>query len=171
MIRKILYLLVFVLFSFHYGYNQDSPNHGFKFEQLGSVLPSANEYRNMDGTPGPKYWQQKADYQIKCSLDPKELRLDGAETITYYNNSPNTLRYLWLQLDENEHAAGADNLRSDPSSIESITRRNGGAAQLSDLENLESWKDREKYGHKIKAVKKCCRSTFEVSHQQNYDEN
>ncbi|MGZ8550761.1 MAG: M1 family metallopeptidase, partial [Chitinophagaceae bacterium] len=60
-------------------------------------------YRTASGAPGPKYWQQRADYDIKCELDEKNLKLKGTETITYFNNSPNTLTYLWLQLDENEH--------------------------------------------------------------------
>jgi hypothetical protein len=66
-------------------------------------MPTPNEYRTASGAPGPKYWQQRADYDIKCELDEKNLRLTGSETITYFNNSPNTLTYLWLQLDENEH--------------------------------------------------------------------
>ncbi len=54
--------------------------------------------------PGAKYWQQRADYDIKCNLDEKELKLTGTETITYYNNSPDPLDYIWLQLDENQHS-------------------------------------------------------------------
>ena len=84
--------------------NNPGSNHGNKFEQLGSILPTPNEYRTASGAPGPKYWQQRADYDIKCELDEKNLKLTGSETITYHNNSPNTLTYLWLQLDENEHS-------------------------------------------------------------------
>jgi hypothetical protein len=51
-----------------------------------------------------KYWQQRADYDIKATLDEKKLLLSGAETVTYFNNSPDVLTYLWLQLDENEHS-------------------------------------------------------------------
>ncbi|MGZ8524891.1 MAG: M1 family peptidase, partial [Chitinophagaceae bacterium] len=83
--------------------NNPGSNHGNKFEQLGSIMPTPNEYRTASGAPGPKYWQQRADYDIKCELDEKNLKLKGTETITYFNNSPNTLTYLWLQLDENEH--------------------------------------------------------------------
>jgi hypothetical protein len=83
--------------------NNPGSNHGNKFEQLGSIMPTPNEYRTASGAPGPKYWQQRADYDIKCELDEKNLTLKGSETITYFNNSPNTLTYLWLQLDENEH--------------------------------------------------------------------
>ena len=83
--------------------NNPGSNHGNKFEQLGSIMPTPNEYRTASGAPGPKYWQQRADYDIKCELDEKNLKLNGSETVTYFNNSPNTLTYLWLQLDENEH--------------------------------------------------------------------
>jgi hypothetical protein len=67
-------------------------------------MPTPNEYRTASGAPGPKYWQQRCDYDIKCQLDEKNLKLTGSELVTYFNNSPNTLTYLWLQLDENEHS-------------------------------------------------------------------
>ncbi len=85
--------------------NNPSSNHGNKFEQLGTILPTPNEYRTASGAPGPKYWQQRADYDIKATLDEKNLLLTGAETVTYFNNSPDVLTYLWLQLDENEHSS------------------------------------------------------------------
>ena len=85
--------------------NNPGSNHGNKFEQLGTILPTANEYRTASGAPGPKYWQQRADYNIKCELDEANLTLKGIETITYYNNSPDVLTYLWFQLDENEHSS------------------------------------------------------------------
>lgn len=85
--------------------NNPSSNHGNKFEQLGTILPTPNEYRTASGAPGPKYWQQRVDYNIKCELDEPNLTLNGSETVTYYNNSPDVLTYLWLQLDENEHSS------------------------------------------------------------------
>ena len=85
--------------------NNPGSNHANKFEQLGTILPTPNEYRTASGAPGPKYWQQRADYNIKCELDEKALRLTGSETVTYYNNSPDVLTYLWFQLDENEHSS------------------------------------------------------------------
>jgi hypothetical protein len=85
-------------------HNNPTSNHGNKFEQLGTILATPNEYRTASGAPGPKYWQQRADYDIKATLDEKKLILSGAETVTYYNNSPDVLTYLWLQLDENEHS-------------------------------------------------------------------
>ena len=86
-------------------HNNPTSNHGNKFEQLGTILPTPNEYRTASGAPGPKYWQQRADYDIKATLDEKKLLLSGAETVTYYNNSPDVLTYLWLQLDENQHSS------------------------------------------------------------------
>lgn len=85
--------------------NNPGSNHGNRFEQLGQVLPTPNEYRTASGAPGPAYWQQRCDYDIKCDLDESKLKLTGSETVTYYNNSPDQLSYLWLQLDENEHSS------------------------------------------------------------------
>ena len=67
-------------------------------------LPGPNAYRGAGGRPGPAYWQQRADYKIRATLDEANRSIKGAETITYYNNSPDKLDYLWLQLDENEHS-------------------------------------------------------------------
>ena len=83
--------------------NNPMSNHGNKFEQLGTILPTPNEQRTASGAPGTKYWQQKADYNIEATLDEKNLMLIGKETVTYHNNSPDKLSYLWLQLDENQH--------------------------------------------------------------------
>lgn len=84
--------------------NNPGSNHGNRFEQLGTILPTPNEYRTASGAPGPKYWQQRCDYDITCELDEPNRKLIGKETITYFNNSPDVLTYLWLQLDENQHS-------------------------------------------------------------------
>jgi len=84
--------------------NNPNSNHAAKFEQLGTILPTPNEYRTASGAPGPKYWQMRADYDIKCELDEPNNKLIGSETITYFNNSPDVLTYLWMQLDENQHS-------------------------------------------------------------------
>ncbi|WP_258807844.1 M1 family metallopeptidase [Pseudidiomarina sp. CB1] len=72
-----------------------------KFRQLDEVLPTPNVYRSAAGEPGESYWQQRADYDINVRLDEKKRRLDASETITYHNNSPYTLKYVWIQLDQN----------------------------------------------------------------------
>ncbi|MBT1704359.1 M1 family metallopeptidase [Chryseosolibacter indicus] len=79
-----------------------------KFEQLGEVLPTPNSYRTGSGSPGPNYWQQRADYVINVEVDDKTQLLTGSETITYYNNAPEALNFLWLQLDQN--VFGPDNM-------------------------------------------------------------
>jgi hypothetical protein len=84
--------------------NNPGSNHANKFEELGSTLPTPNEYRTASGAPGPKYWQQRVDYDIKCELNEMNNTLTGSERITYHNNSPDVLTYLWLQLDENQHS-------------------------------------------------------------------
>jgi len=95
--------------------NPNGSNHGTRFEQLGTMIQDPNMYRSASGVPGPKYWQQRADYDISATLDDAAQKLTGAETITYYNNSPDPLTYLWLQLDENEHNAKSDNQHFDGS--------------------------------------------------------
>ena len=142
--QAAVYVAVLCLPAFLYAQNPNA-NHGNKFEQLGTMLPPPNDYRGVDGAPGPEYWQQRCDYDIECRLDVENLKLEGEERITYYNQSPHTLRYLWLQLDENQHAVDNDNQYFDASSIQP-------AMSETDLRLLEPWREKEKYGHKIEAV-------------------
>ena len=72
-----------------------------KFRQLDEVFPSPNLNRPATGEPGPSYWQQRADYKIKIKLDEESRSVQGSEVITYTNNSPLKLNYVWLQLDQN----------------------------------------------------------------------
>ena len=72
-----------------------------KFRQLDEVLPTPNVYRSAAGEPGEKYWQQHVNYDIDVKLDENARRLTASQTIEYKNNSPHTLKYLWLQLDQN----------------------------------------------------------------------
>ncbi len=78
------------------------------FKQLGTDLPTANEYRTASGAPGHKYWQTRADYKMDITLNDEEKKLYGDETITYHNNSPDDLSYLWLQLDQNVRSKDSD---------------------------------------------------------------
>jgi len=80
-----------------------------KFAQLESELPTPNEYRNAAGAPGHAYYQQQADYKMQLVIDDATQKLSGFETITYTNNSPDALPYLWLQLDQNIYTQDADN--------------------------------------------------------------
>ncbi len=77
-----------------------------KFEQLGEMLPTPNTYRSSSGAPGPAYWQQRADYAIHVEVNDQNQALAGSETITYYNQAPEPLLFLWLQLDQNLRERG-----------------------------------------------------------------
>ncbi|MBB3168875.1 M1 family metallopeptidase [Simiduia aestuariiviva] len=72
-----------------------------KFRQLDEVLPTPNVYRSAAGEPGEAYWQQQVDYHIDARLDEDKRRITASQSIHYQNNSPHTLKYLWLQLDQN----------------------------------------------------------------------
>jgi len=86
------------------------------FRQLGTELPTANSYRTASGAPGHEYWQQQVDYDMQLSLDDNTQRIDGSETITYTNNSPDELLYLWLQLDQNVRSTSSDSYKISESS-------------------------------------------------------
>ncbi len=77
-------------------------------------LPTPNVYRTGGGRPGPQYWQQRVDYDIDATLDPATASVTGSETITYANRSPDTLRFLWLQLDQNLFAPGSQGAQTFP---------------------------------------------------------
>ena len=85
----------------------------FAFAQINSSVfppmdwPTPNSHRTADGRPGQNYWQQRADYDIKATLDTAASRVSGTETITYTNNSPEELSHLWLQLDQNLFKEGS----------------------------------------------------------------
>jgi len=98
------------------------------FRQLGTELPTANAFRTASGAPGHMYWQQQVDYDMQLKLDDNTQRIDGSETITYTNNSPDELRYLWLQLDQNVRAKSSDSHKisesswSDSESFRTVSR-------------------------------------------------
>ncbi|WP_420321820.1 M1 family metallopeptidase [Flagellimonas sp.] len=75
-----------------------------KFKQLYEEFATPNTYRSASGAPGPDYYQQRADYVMNIELDDKNSKIYGEETITYYNNSPDDLEFLWVQLDQNVRA-------------------------------------------------------------------
>ena len=94
-----------------------------KFRQLDEVLPTANAYRTAGGEPGHEYWQQEVDYDIDVRLIEDRRRIEASQRIRYTNHSPDTLRFLWLQLDQNRFrsdsmaelsAAFADSSRRGP---------------------------------------------------------
>jgi hypothetical protein len=92
-----------------------------KFRQLDELLPTPGAVRTASGAPGHAYWQQRADYTMRAKLDEANRSLTGSGTITYYNNSPDTLKYLWLQLDQN------------------IYQKDSGARTTAALPSREAW--------------------------------
>jgi len=126
--RLLLSSVLFCLIGSIYGQNtNENP-----FRQLGQDLPSPNSYRTASGSPGHEYWQQQADYKMNIEIDDDNTKLYGEETITYTNNSPDILSYLWLQLDQNMRAKSSDTykIRSN-----SISDRGSSLRQLSSLDS------------------------------------
>ncbi len=102
-------LFLFSLISlFSFSLSAQINSNQYKFSQLGEELPTPNTYRSASGAPGPDYWQQRADYVMDIELDDENQRVYGEETITYFNNSPDVLTYLWVQLDQNMRAKDSD---------------------------------------------------------------
>lgn len=116
-----------------------------KFEQLDQQLPTPNEYRSASGAPGARYWQQQADYVIDAELNDQNQSITGSEVITYFNNSPDALTYLWLQLDQNINAKGNNTIKSANNSVRDSVDAKSMAATL-DLYDFDG-------GFKIKSVK------------------
>ena len=114
-----------------------------KFRQLEETLPTPNNYRTGSGAPGHEYWQQQADYKMSLELDDEKQRLYGEETITYTNNSPDALTYLWLQLDQNNH---------DPKSIATTTDQSTLDTRVA-LPQLKRIFSTDDYGFKIDWVR------------------
>jgi hypothetical protein len=138
------FFLIFSLFISLYTLGQETAKWQGKFEQLDQLLPTPNEYRSGSGAPGPKYWQQRADYLITAELDDANQSLSGSETITYYNNSPDVLTYLWLQLDQNNMAKGNNSGKTKVTKITDSEDSKKVAANL-DLYDFDG-------GFKIKSV-------------------
>ncbi|WP_091626637.1 M1 family metallopeptidase [Maribacter orientalis] len=100
---SVLFLFVAVGFAQEEVTKEKEPGHNnqSKFKQLYEEFATPNTYRSASGAPGPDYYQQQADYVMDIRLDDKNAKIFGQETITYTNNSPDDLEYLWLQLDQN----------------------------------------------------------------------
>ncbi|MEZ2415930.1 M1 family metallopeptidase [Muriicola sp. E247] len=99
----VLVLVATVLFAQEEKIYERDPGHlnESKFRQMYQEFATPNMYRSASGTPGPDYYQQQADYKMDIELDDKNARIYGEETITYHNNAPEALEFLWLQLDQN----------------------------------------------------------------------
>lgn len=116
--RKIGLMLSLVLLGAVQAFAQQTEqNHAVRFEQLGPMLRTPNVYRTASGAPGHLYWQQKANYVIEVELNDDNRSIKGSETVTYINNSPDQLTYLWIQLDQNNRSKDSDTPKVTESSI------------------------------------------------------
>jgi len=106
--RKRAFFLSILMMAILGVWGQTPTQWGQKFEQLGTSLPTPNTYRTASGAPGKDYWQQRADYKIELTLDDVKQQIEGTEAITYFNQSPDPLDYLWLQLDQNFRAQDSE---------------------------------------------------------------
>ena len=126
-----------------------------RFAQLEQLLPTPNTVRTASGAPGAQYWQQRADYRIKVTLDETRHRLKARQSITYMNRSPDTLSYIWLQLDQNIFKDDSISRRSEVAS-NSGTRRDsigaGDSLSFAALRRHHAFEDR-KYGYEIGPVR------------------
>lgn len=96
-----------------------------KFKQLYQEFSTPNQYRTGAGAPGEAYYQNQADYKMDIELDDKNQVLRGVETITYHNNSPDPLEYLWVQLDQNIRTKDSPALQKDASGIPPVSPTQG----------------------------------------------
>jgi len=106
-----------------------------KFRQMGpDEMATPNTYRTASGAPGTDYWQQQVDYKMKIRLDDDIQKIHGEETITYHNNSPDVLYYLWIQLDQNIYAKDNNTAKIEQMKISD-------QMQTNDLIDLYPWFD------------------------------
>ena len=126
-----------------------------KFRQLDHVLPSPNVYRSASGAPGPAYWQQRASHTMDIRLDEDERRIYAESDIEYPNNSPATLNYIWLALDQNRFKDGSLERRSATASAVGSRRGDGAGGDDSysffALRKEQAFEDRE-YGFEFNAI-------------------
>ena len=88
-----------------------------KFKNLREFLPTPNMFRTASGAPGPGYYQQKADYKMNIEIKESENKLYGDANVTYHNNAPESLDYLWVQLDQNVRSLDSKSSKIESSSV------------------------------------------------------
>jgi hypothetical protein len=116
-IKLIMISLIFSFTGISQEVSDDSKQKGHlntnKFRQMYQEFSSPNMFRTAAGAPGPAYYQQQADYKINIELDDQNKRIYGDEIVTYTNNSPDNLEYLWVQLDQNVRKKDSPSLDKD----------------------------------------------------------
>jgi len=121
--KKNIFILFLLVSGLTLAQEKETPKGHYntsKFRQITDLIPPPNEYRNAAGAPGHAYYQNKADYKMQIELeDTAQPRLKGHENITYYNNSPDDLEYLWVQLDQNKRSPDSytDQIKDDGSNV------------------------------------------------------
>jgi hypothetical protein len=153
--KQVLFLAVAFLAAWGVRAQNANPNNykaNTTFEQLGTALPTPNTYRTASGAPGKEYWQQRADYDIKAELDDENQRIIGSEVITFFNNSPDDLTYIWMQLDQNlfEKDAVGGLTRTGTISEKGMSTRQLQAMNAGRGSSLDP---KKQYGYNITAVK------------------
>ncbi|WP_345232284.1 M1 family metallopeptidase [Olivibacter ginsenosidimutans] len=116
MFKKISILISVTLFSVHV-FAQESATSKYSYEEAFAPVfytQSSNGYRSASGKPGPNYWQNTVDYHIQVRLDEQQKHLSGEVILDYTNNSPDSLAFMWLQLDQNLFAKESRGMRSIP---------------------------------------------------------
>ena len=114
--KKILLIISIINFSNFFGQHTNEN----KFRQLYDQLATPNIYRTAAGAPGHKYYQNNAHYIMDITLNDQEQKITGSESITYVNNSPDALEYLWIQLDQNVRSKSSDSYKISSGGINSI---------------------------------------------------
>ena len=132
-----------------------------KFSQMYDLLATPNMFRTAAGAPGPAYYQQQADYKIDIELDDKNAKLSGSETVTYHNNSPDSLEYLWVQLDQNQAAKNSQSPLAESERIEQVL-----PADKFANEYLKQGLER---GFNIRICKRCQRKSVVLYRKSNDD--
>jgi len=116
-IKLIMISLIFSFTGISQEVSEESKQKGYlntnKFRQMYQEFSSPNMFRTAAGAPGPAYYQQQADYKINIELDDQNKRIYGDEIVTYTNNSPDNLEYLWVQLDQNIRKKDSPSLKKD----------------------------------------------------------
>ncbi len=155
MLRSVLGALAIVGTSFSVAFATTGDG-AEKFRQLeDDKLPTPNVYRAATGEPGPDYWQQKVDYIIDVKLDEEEKKITASERITYKNNSPHRLRYLWVMLDQQRFNNSSIARMSETSSTAGQRwdpSGDGDTLSFSTLARQQALSDKD-YGFNIKSVK------------------